>query len=254
MGLGMIEPIIFKFWHVEVTYYALVYVAGFVTCLIVLLRASRTGKLKLSEGEVYDLLLLMVMGLLVGARVFHFIFWDLAYFLSDPLEIFRIWNGGMSFYGGLAGASLVSWAYLRRKRISWLAVADILIVPGMLFMGLARLANYLNQEIVGTVTDSSWCVVFEGSLGCRHPVQLYAAVGKFALFGFLLWVRKTRAAKRDGFVFLLGLLFLGLGRFMLDFIREDARWLALSAGQWLSIVMIVIVVAVLWKKKYVRVR
>ena len=234
-----INPVLFKIGFVQVTYYALVYIFGILIVLAVLLRASRKKEIGLKEEEIYDFLVLCIFGLLVGARAFHILFWDLDYFLANPIKIFYIWEGGLSFHGGFFGVAVVSFLYSRFKKISLLKIADILVIPIVFILALGRIANFINQEIAGTITNVLWCFNFEYSEGCRHPVQLYASFGRFALFFFLLSIKKKSDEFKDGFIFWNFVFFIGLGRFLLDFLREDVRYFGLAAGQWFALAMLV---------------
>jgi len=235
-----IDPIIFKVGSFQLTWYALVYIIGFIVCTIALSKASKRKEINLKQSEVYDFVIILVIGMLIGARLFHIVFWDLSYFTNNPSEILRIWKGGMSFHGGLLGMLLISIYYSKKKKIDFFKLADILVLPAALFLALARIANYINHEILGTITSSGWCVEFPGVSGCRHPVQLYAAAGKLALFFLLLYLKKKKHNIKSGFLFAIFLTLLGLGRFFLDFIREDIHYLGLSSGQWFSAIMIIV--------------
>jgi len=233
----MISPVIFRVGNFQITYYALVYIGGFITALFFLLHYKK--ELKLKEEQCYTLIVLNILGVIIGARIFHILFWNLNYFMANPIKVFYIWQGGFSFHGGILGAVIVSALYAKLNKISFAKLADVLILPAMLFLALGRIANFINQEIVGKATTFPLCVNFEYYQDCRHPVQLYASAGRFALFGFLLYLKKLKMFK-PGFIFWVGVFLLGLGRFILDFIREDALYFYLSAGQWFSLLMVLI--------------
>src|SRR3989344_5811758 len=192
----MINPFIFKAGFFRLSYYSLVYVVGFLVSLFVLLRNKK--KIKLKEGEIYDLIALSLAGIIVGARAFHVLFWDFDYFSSNLIKIFYIWEGGLSFHGGFAGVVLAGVIFCKLKKVSLLKIADLVIVPAALFLAIGRVANFINQEIVGKVTDVSWCVNFKSFEGCRHPVQLYAAGGRFLLFLFLMFLSDLKKYKYSG--------------------------------------------------------
>src|SRR3989344_5274188 len=241
----MISPILFEFGSFRITYYALVYVFGALAVLFMLRKARKV--IGLSEGGIYDLVVLMIVGAIVGARIFHILFWDLEYFASNLVEVFFIWEGGLSFHGGLTGVGLAAWFYSRKKKVSLMKIADIVVLPAVLFLALGRIANFINQEIVGRITDVSWCVNFRFDEGCRHPVQLYAAGGRFLLFLFLLLLNDLKKLK-EGFIFWNFVFFIGIGRFVLDFWREGVQHLGLLSGQWLGLIMFVVSGVVLWKE------
>ena len=250
MGFSFdIDPTAFSIGGFDFSYYWLVYLAGFVVCIIFLLRATKKNKIEMSEKEVYGFAVYFVIGLILGARAFYVIFWGGNFYWNNPIWIFLFWKGGMSFHGGLLGAFLTSFSYTNKKKINFLKVADILTLPALFFLALGRIANFFNQEIVGTVTNVPWCFNFRYDEGCKHPVQLYAAAGRFMLFGFLLWMKKSLKSFREGFIFWSFVFLICVGRFILDFWREDIRYFGLASGQLISLVFILIGLYVL-KKHY----
>jgi phosphatidylglycerol:prolipoprotein diacylglycerol transferase len=242
-----LNPALFKIGTIQVTYYALVYLIGFLAALFVLLNAIKKKELNMTESQAYDFIICLIVGIIIGARLFHIFFWNFSYFLSDPIKIFKIWEGGFSFHGGLLGAVIASLFYAKKKKINLGKLTDILTLPAVFMLALGRIANFINQEIVGKITDVSWCVLFDTASGCRHPVQLYAAAGRFALFFFLLYVKKSLKKFKPGFLFWLFIFLIGFGRFFLDFLREGTAYLGLQLGQWFSLVMIIISLVVLIK-------
>ncbi|MFH1289931.1 MAG: prolipoprotein diacylglyceryl transferase [Nanoarchaeota archaeon] len=240
-----ISPIIFKSGNIQVTYYALVYLIGFLLVLFLFLKYSKEERINIKENQAYDLTILLVLGTLVGARIFHILFWNFSYFSSNPDKILRIWEGGLSFHGGLVGIFLATWFYCKHKKINFWKIVDLLALLGILMGVLLRIANFINQEIVGTITNASWCFNFKYNEGCRHPVQLYAAAGRLIFFSLLLGIKQKLKNYKPGFIFLISIFGLGLGRFFLDFIREDVIHFGLKTGQWFSLAMIVISLPIL---------
>ncbi|MBU0760525.1 MAG: prolipoprotein diacylglyceryl transferase [Nanoarchaeota archaeon] len=235
-----IDPIILKIGTLQISYYALVYIAGFLAVLFVIKNAIKEKELNLKNEQVYDLVIFLILGALLGARIFHILFWNLSYFAANPGKLFHVWEGGLSFHGGLFGALLAAAIYTKRKKINFWKLADLLTLPAIFFLALGRIANFINQEIVGTITNFPFCFNFKSHEGCRHPIQLYAAAARFALFFFLLYVKKSLKKSQHGFLFWLSIFGLGLGRFFLDFLREDAIYSGLKTGQWFSLVMVLV--------------
>ncbi len=230
-----ISPVIIQTGFIQITYYSLVYILAFIAILIVLFKASKNKKINLSEYQIYNYIILLIISTLIGARVFHILFWDYTYFSQNLIEIFYIWNGGLSFHGGLLGAIFVSHIYCKKNKIGFLKMADLLIIPILLFLSLGRISNLINSEILGKITASNICLNFENVLGCRYPIQIYSTIGRFALFIFLVKIKSKK--HKEGFIFYLFLFFISLGRFFLDFIREDPSYFYLSIGQWLSFIL-----------------
>jgi len=238
MYVNNINPVMFSVLGFNIYYYSIVYIIGFLLALWLLLR--KKDKLKLSKDDVYDLIVWLIIGVIVGARLFEVLFWNPGYYFSHPLEIIAFWHGisGMSYHGGLFGAVISCWVFSRKKKIDFLELADIIAVPAALALAFGRIANFINGELVGTLTNASWCVYFRDYFGCRHPQQLYAAGYRFLIFFGLLFVSKIK--KKPGLVFFSYLLMEGIGRFIVDFFREDVLYFGLSLGQWFSIAMILI--------------
>lgn len=241
-----INPTIIDFGPVEIRYYGLVYVIGVLVVLGYLLYQQKKGQLELSKNEVWDLVFWLTVGLVVGARLFEVLIWEPGYFLSHPREIIMIWKGGMSFHGGLAGIILAGYLFARKKKINFWKLADLVAIPAILAAGLGRIANFINGELWGTVSNLPWCVYFKGAEGCRHPYQIYAALQRFLVGGILLWV--NRKESKPGFIFWNLILLEGAGRILVDLVRDEAKYLFLSQGQWLSVVMVIMAGFVLVKK------
>ena len=241
MFIHTIDPTLFKIGFLEIRFYGIVYVLGFLLSYYIL--NKNREKLKLSREQVDNLSFYFLIGLIIGARIFHFLFNDVSIFYRDPLELFKIWHGGMSFYGGFLGALIASYLYIKNKLIDF---ADLIVIPISFALILARFANFLNSEIVGTVTNLPWCVVFTAyDQLCRHPYQLYGVISLSLLFAALLIIRKKKVKK--GILFLSFIAGYSLLRIITDFFREDLRFLGLTPWQYVSILILVIVLAILIK-------
>lgn len=230
-----IDPVIFSIGSFQIRWYGLVYVLGMLAAYWFLRKEHR--RLALEKQEVEDLLLWMMLGLLAGARLFHFLFSDPSVFWKDPLELFRIWRGGMSFFGGLAGAVAGTYLFTRRRKTRLLAVADVMVIPASLALAFGRVANFLNQEVVGRVTDVSWCVNFDTAAMCRHPYQLYAALSHAVLFAILLYLKKSGLKVKTGTLFFSFTFLYGAFRFTTDFFRDDPLFMGLTVWQYLSLLL-----------------
>ncbi len=234
-----LDPVFLRLGSLEIRYYGIVFVIGFIISLIVLSRAVKKRRLEASKEQIYDLIFYILLGVIIGARVFHVIFWGFDYYFANPLKILYLWQGGLSFHGGLVGATTATYIFSRRNNINFWRIADVLTLPALFVLALGRIANFINQEILGTITELPWCVKFlrTDPLNCRHPIQLYAAIGRFSAFFFLLKFDKEH---KDGYIFWNFVFLVGIGRLLLDFLREDLTYLGLRSGQWLSILMILV--------------
>lgn len=241
-----INPVLLHLGPLQIRWYGVIYALGFVLALWFLLKAR--DKLGMSKEDVYDFLFFLMIGVVLGARIFHVLFWEPAYYFAHPIEVFYVWQGGLAFHGGLVGAMLVGYFYCKKKKISLWKMADVLSIPAVIGLGLGRIGNFINKEIVGTVTTVPWCVNFGDGL-CRHPYVLYSATKRFLIAGLLYWLQQSFVLT-EGFLFWVMFFLLGLGRFFLDFTREDIRYYGLSVGQWMSLVMVLIGGAVLLWKYY----
>jgi phosphatidylglycerol:prolipoprotein diacylglycerol transferase len=197
--------------------------------------------LNLTSEQIDNLLMYLILGLLIGARVFHFLLSDFALFISNPLTIFYIWQGGMSFYGALIGVVIsVTLFYRQNRHIHFYKLLDMGALSASVALIFGRLANYVNQELVGRITDVWWCVNFTTADGCRHPYQLYAAASHVLLFALLVILATKKKKLHAGQLFALFLVGYGLLRIATDFFRDDPTWLGLSIWQYLSILVILI--------------
>lgn len=224
------HPILFSIGPLAIRYYSLAYIAGFIIAYIAL-------KKEYGKEQAEGLLSWLIVGVIVGARLGEALFYRPSIFFTDPLEIFMIWRGGMSFHGGLIGAMLAGWWYARKHKMQFLRLADTLVLPAAIGLAIGRIANWLNGELVGTVTNVAWCMEFPGYEGCRHPSQLYESFYMFVIAG-VLWWRHGRK-HQDGFLFVVFVTLYGLFRFSFNFLRDDPRWVLglIGTGQLLSLLM-----------------
>lgn len=247
-----IDPILIQIGPVAVRWYGLMYLAG---CLFALWLANRRAD-KPGSGwtrdEVSDLIFSCFFGVVIGGRVGYVLFYQFDVFLSDPLFLFKIWTGGMSFHGGLLGVLVgLAWFARKTKRSFWV-VSDF-IAPLVPFgLGAGRIGNFINGELWGRATDVPWSMVFPtGGMIARHPSQLYEfALEGVVLFFILNWfVRKPRPLGAVSGLFLIGY---GVFRVIIEFYREPDAHLGLfggliSMGQILSMPMIISgVILLLW--------
>ena len=247
-----IDPIALQLGPLAIHWYGLTYLAAF--GLFILLGRARLKHEPFAsvraprpwEGkDVEDILFLGVMGVVLGGRIGYCLFYKPAYYLSHPLEILAVWQGGMSFHGGMLGVLVAMVWYARSRQRPWLQVMDFVApcVPTGLAAG--RVGNFINGELWGRVADPSlpWAMVFRGAGDLpRHPSQVYQFLLEGLLLFVLLWwyARKPRATGQVGGAFLFGY---GLFRFIAEFFREpDAHLgllsLGMSMGQWLCVPMI----------------
>ncbi|QFT57450.1 Prolipoprotein diacylglyceryl transferase [Sulfitobacter sp. THAF37] len=255
-------------------WYALAYIAGILIGWRIVVRATRTPRLwkndtpAMTPAQVEDLLFWVILGVILGGRLGYVLFYQPGVYLSNPLRVLQLWEGGMSFHGGALGVILAGWLYTLRHKVPTISTGDMVclgLAPG-LFLG--RLANFINAELWGRPTDLPWGVAFPtdaaqycpdvAGICARHPSQLYEALLEGLILGSLLiWMAWRRGAlKREGLIggtFLAGY---GLARFAVEFVRQpDAQFVSegnplglawhvggvgLTMGQILCLPMIVV--------------
>jgi len=238
-----IDPIAFAIGPLAVRWYGLMYLAGFAAGWWLGLRRIGRGDAPVTRRQFDDLLFLAVLGVILGGRLGYVLFYKPAHYLANPLEIFAIWQGGMSFHGGLLGVMLAMAFAAWRHRIDYLRLMDFVAPLCPLGIAAGRMGNFINGELWGRVTDLPWGMVFRGAGDApRHPSQLYQfALEGVALFIILWWYSgKPRPRGAVSALFLIGY---GVFRFVAEFGREPDAFLGylamgLTMGQWLCLPMI----------------
>ncbi|WP_264878027.1 prolipoprotein diacylglyceryl transferase [Vibrio agarivorans] len=240
-----IDPVLFSLGPLSVRWYGLMYLVGFVFALWLANRRADTKGSGWTREQVSDLLFAGFLGVVIGGRVGYVIFYNFDLFIQEPLYLFKVWTGGMSFHGGLLGVIAAMFWYAIKNGRTFFGVADF-IAPLVPFgLGMGRLGNFMNSELWGRVTDAPWGVVFpNGGPLPRHPSQLYEmALEGIVLFFILNWfIKKPRPLGSVSGLFLLGY---GTFRFLVEYVREPDAHLGLfgdfiSMGQILSLPMIII--------------
>lgn len=229
-----IDPIAIHLGPIKIHWYGLMYLVGFLGGWWVgVYRAKRPGS-GWDPKEVSDYLFYIALGVILGGRLGYVLFYNFAHYLKHPLDIFAIWSGGMSFHGGLIGVCIAMWLYGRKTNRPFLAVTDFLAPLAPIGLGPGRIGNFINQELWGRVTDAPWGMVFRtGGPQPRHPTQLYeAALEGLALF-LILWFY-SRTPRPVGAVSSLFLVFYGLFRFIVEFVREPDPQLGYLAFGWVT--------------------
>ena len=242
-----LSPIALELGPVAIRWYGLMYLLGFALFLVLGKLRSKDPWRDMSARDVDDLLFFGMIGVIVGGRLGHVIFYGPpSYYLQHPLEIFAVWKGGMASHGGILGVIVAMALFARSRGKSFLKVADFVVPLVPLGLGAGRIGNFINGELWGRVADPSlpWAVIFPGAgdMQPRHPSQLYQfALEGVVLFAVLwLYSRRPRIAGTVGSLFLIAY---GVLRIIGEMFREPealygAMPLGLSAGQWLSVPMV----------------
>lgn len=245
MILSPISPVAFSIGPIAIRWYSLAYIAGILFGLFWLKKCNEKERF-LSKEAYDDWLVWMVMSILLGGRFGYVFFYNSSYFFSHPLEIFAFWHGGMSFHGGLLGSILGMWLFAKKYKINFLQLTDVLCTAAPVGLFFGRLANFVNLELYGRVTDSSFGVIFPdaGDLP-RHPSQLYEAfLEGITLFTILLLLQKfSRFSKERGFLSGMFLTLYGSFRILIENFREPDQQIGflfsqITMGQLLSLPLI----------------
>jgi len=249
-----IQPYIVKFnigsFPLEIRYYGLLYLVSFALGYFFVRKNLHYRSIVLSKEKYSDLIFYIALGVIIGGRIGYSIFYRFGEFIGDPLTLFRVWEGGMSFHGGLLGVIIAGYIFARKEKVSFLGGADIVMPWAALGLGLGRLGNFINAELYGSPTDLPWGVVFPGEVIARHPSQLYEMLFEGILMFFILQYM-VKHVKREGIVFWSFFILYGIVRFLIEFVRLPDNIeslypngllygvLPMSQGQFLSLLMII---------------
>ena len=241
------DPVAISVGPIAIHWYGLMYLMAFAQFLLLgrlRVKSHQYQAQQLTYKYIEDLLFAGVVGVILGGRLGYVIFYMPGHYLANPLDVLKVWEGGMSFHGGFLGVLAAMLWTAKKDGKTFFEVTDLIapLVPFGLAFG--RLGNFINGELWGRPTDLPWAMVFPqaGDMLARHPSQLYQFVGEGLCLGVILWIyaSKERAVGQVSGLFLLGY---GFFRFMAEFAREPDSFLGLlslglSMGQWLSVPMI----------------
>ncbi|QBG47633.1 prolipoprotein diacylglyceryl transferase [Verrucomicrobia bacterium S94] len=262
-----INPIVLDLpGELAVRWYGISYLLGFIACILLLRHWSKQGDFEVPEKEVSNFVVLLAFfGVFIGGRVGYVLFYNFREFLQHPLYLVQVWKGGMASHGGFIGVILFIYWYARKNRHSFWNLTDNMAVTTSLGFAFGRLANFINGELWGRITDVKWAVIFPQELGLqygqydlpmisslmnagelhpRHPSQLYQAFAEgFFVFGIMLLLRKTRWGKKPGALSASYLVLYALARIAMEFFREPDNgeffiaWI--TKGQFYSALMLI---------------
>lgn len=250
-----LDPVAFALGPLEVRWYGLAYVLGFLLVALVLWRTAKHWKLSINADAVLTVIFCGIIGIILGARLGYVLVYGNGYYLSHPAEILAFNQGGMSFHGGLVGALLSGLVSAKLTRIPYLTLADLCCIGAPLGLFFGRCANFVNGELWGAPTDVAWGVVFGGNAGMmpRHPSQLYEALLEGVVIFIVLFVLSRKLPPKPRGTFLgLFLVLYGFFRFVIEFVREPDVQLGylwggwLTMGQVLSLPLVLVGAVVLW--------
>lgn len=249
-----LSPVALDLGFFQLKWYSLAYLAGIFAAYFYMLKLIDQPGAPLARRHADDLVFYSSLGVILGGRLGYVLFYNLGYYLSHPADIFKLWDGGMSFHGGVVGTSLGIIYLARKNGLNWLRVHDYVACTAPIGLFLGRCANFMNHELWGGQTSLPWGVRFPETVAGitvlgppRHPSQLYEAglegLVLFAILAVMFW--RTQARYQPGKLVGAFVLFYGIFRFGLEYIREPDAQLShfaevthLHMGQWLCIPMI----------------
>jgi phosphatidylglycerol:prolipoprotein diacylglycerol transferase len=253
-----IDPILISIGPLAIRWYALAYIFGILLGWLyarMLIRSEPLwgGPAPMTVADFDDFVLWVTFGIILGGRIGYVLFYNPAHFAAHPLEIFQLWQGGMSFHGGFAGCVAAVMLFAKLRGIPILSLGDLTCAAAPIGLFLGRIANFINGELWGRPTDVSWAMVFPGGGPLpRHPSQLYeATLEGLALFMLLALLIRAGALKRPGLILGAFALGYGIARSFCEFFREpDAQlgflWGGMTMGMLLSVPLMIAGVVLIW--------
>ena len=262
-----VDPTIFEIFGREIRWYGLLWVIGLIVAVYIVQRIYKHENLP--EKWFDSLFVYMMLGIILGARLGHCLFYEPEYYLANPLEILKIWEGGLASHGGVIGIIIAVWLYSKKvTKKSMLWTFDRVMVPTGFTAAMIRFGNLMNHEIYGGPTDLPWGFRFIDNVGLwmrgaepiytepSHPTQIYEALIYLIVFGITMYMYwKTNAKNRQGLILGVGIALIFIARFFIEFVknvqvdseiamRENT---GLILGQWLSIPFIIWGVWLVWR-------
>ena len=234
-----LNPVFLSLGSLEIRYYGLVYFFGFLLSWIYL-KKSKKSKIFKNPDHIEDLIFYVILSSMLFSRIFYILFYNFSNYFSNPLEIFKIWNGGLSIHGGLVGAVLGIMYFIKKnKEYKFFQISDILVVPLAFFLIFGRIANFVYAELFGRITTMPWAVKFPNVEGFRHPSQLYESAKNLLIFLILNF--KANRKHQPGELTALFLILYSILRFFIEFVREPEIYVGpITMGQLLCIPTLII--------------
>ena len=239
MEFPQIDPVAFALGPLKVHWYGLMYMFGFAAAwLLGMYRAKQPGS-GWTKDQVGDLVFYGAMGVIVGGRLGYVFFYNIDKFLADPLWLFAVWTGGMSFHGGAIGVLVAFWLFARKTGKRYFQVADFMVPMVPIGLATGRFGNFMNAELWGRASDAPWAMVFptDPLQIARHPSQLYEMMLEGVVLFLVLWVYSAKPRPAGAVTALFGIGY-GCARTFVEFFREPDAHIGYLAGGWLTMGML----------------
>lgn len=235
----VINPLAFHFGPINVHWYGIMYLLGFLLTYLALLRSNVLA----SKSAVADYIFMAALGVILGGRLGYILFYNLSYYILHPLDIVALWQGGMSFHGGLAGVVIATTFFARIHKMSFWRITDYIVLVLPFTLALGRIGNFINGELYGRISSLPWAIHFPLASGYRHPSQLYEALLHIS-FGIILLTQK-RLLKSPALLSSLFLIGYGVIRIFVEFFREPDPQIGFifhyfTLGQILSLPILIV--------------
>lgn len=252
-----IDPVIIPLGPLAISWYSLSYVVGILLGWRYATHIVRNKELGISAKNIEDYISWAIIGVIIGGRLGYVLLYDPGKYFSAPIEILKTYEGGMSFHGGIFGYIMAAYLFSKKYKISFLSLTDLSAIVCPIALMLGRIANFINAELYGRVTDVPWGVVFPGELEPRHPSQLYEAFceGLLLLIILRFCASKTSALAKRGLLSALFLIFYSAFRIIIEFFREPDIQIGFIAGgftmgQLLCLPMLAVAVILIARIRY----
>lgn len=238
-----INPVIFHIGPFQIRWYAIMYIISFIIAYFLLRKLYKEDDIKVKKQDYENLFFYIMLGVVIGGRFGYILFYNLSDCIRNPLEVFAVWHGGMSFHGGMIAVIILSYIFCRKHHYEFYKLADATAVVAPIGLALGRLGNFINAELYGRPTNLPWGMIFPGEKIARHPSQLYELFLEGIVLFIILYILRKRIHKK-GFVFWSFICGYGIFRFLVEFVREPDAQLGFviwhfTMGQVLSSFMII---------------
>jgi prolipoprotein diacylglyceryl transferase len=241
------DPILLDLGFIQIRWYSILLILSIIIGYLISLKVGKERKLK--KNLIDSLFVYVVISSIIGARLFEVLFYDPIYYFSNPIKIFFIWEGGLASHGVFAGAVICCLILSKKWKKNFYTLIDLPSIGFALGGVIGRIGNFINNELVGTVTNIPWAVKFKGYEGTRHPVQIYQSIAHLITFLIIYPMRKLK----EGTLFFGFLLIYSIFRLLTEFYKDlpenygILNFLGLNTAQWLSVLIIIISIIFLIK-------